>query len=342
VLSAGKPGDDAQATMLAAAVGWPYEVKRVGVDRLEAPWPDVVISFGRVTEVAARGIAVASRGSARIVQLGRPHGPLARLDLVVALPQYALPAHPRVVRLALPLQRVSLAAVAGAAAAWTPPPGQVLPRPWIAVLVGGTARPYAMDVPAARDLGERVSAAARAAGGALLVTTSRRTAPAAADALARAISAPAVVHRWSAGGSGNPYLAFLGVADRIVVTADSASMIADAVSTAKPVEIFPLPRERWRPARLRDVARRLAWGAAGSAILGTPLASLIARLGIRPPRDLARLHARLYEHGLAAPFGAPPPARRAAAGTEDELAVVAARVRALVTGPRAHCPPRGR
>jgi len=126
-----------------------------------------------------------------------------------------------------------------------------------------------------------------------------------------------VMHRWSPGAPANPYLAFLGVADRIVVTADSASMLADAVSTGKPVEIFPLPSRR---GRLRDVARRLAWSGA---------LPLIARLGIRPPRDLERLHHALYARGLAAPFGSSAASRRLVE-SDDELATVAARVRALV------------
>lgn len=318
VLSADKPGDDAQATLLADAVGWPYAVKRAG-DALAPPWPELVIASGRLTEAAARGIAARSAGAVRLVQIGRPHGPLARLDLVVAPPQYDLPDHPRVVQLALPLQRVSRAAVARAAATWTPPVGQPLPRPWLAVLVGGTARPYVLDAGAARDLGVRVSAAARATSGSLLVTTSRRTAAAAADALVASLSAPAMVHRWSPGAPANPYLVFLGVADRIVVTADSASMLADAVSTGKPVEIFPLPSRR---GRLRDIARRLAW----SGALPDPL---VTRLGIRPPRDLARLHQALYTRGLAAPFGSPTAPRPCAEG-DDELTAVAARIRALV------------
>jgi hypothetical protein len=56
---------------------------------------------------------------------------------------------------------------------------------------------------------------------------------------------------------------------------------------------------------------------------------MVARLAIRPPRDLARLHQALSARGLATPFGSPPPPRSRAEG-EDELAAVAARVRALV------------
>ena len=318
VLSAGKPGDDAQATILAEAVGWPYAVKRPG-DALAPPWPDLVIASGRQTEAAAQGIAARSGGAVRLVQVGRPHGALAQLDLVVAPPQYDLPDHPRVVRLALPLQRVSQGAVARAAAAWTPPAGRPLPRPWLAVLVGGAARPYLLDARVAHDLGAQVSGAARAAGGSLLVTTSRRTPAPVTEALAAALSAPAVVHRWAPDAAANPYLVFLGVADRIVVTGDSASMLADAVSSGKPVEIFALPmgRGRWR-----DVVRRLVWSG------GLP-GPVVARLGIRPPRDLARLHETLYARGLATPFGAPA-ASRPRAGGDDELVAVAARVRGLI------------
>ena len=316
VLSAGKPGDDAQATLVAAAVGWPCVTRRLGVDPLEAPWPDVVIASGRATEHAARRIAASAGRAVRIVQVGRPHGALRHLDLVVAPPQYVLPEHPRVVRLTLPLQRVDAAAVARAAAAWAPPPRMALPRPWIAAMIGGSARPYVLDAAGGRDLGVRLSAAARAAGGSLLVTTSRRTDPAAAQALAAALTEPAVVHRWSDGGGANPYLAFLGVADRIAVTADSVSMLADAVSTGKPVEIIALPRAGGR--QLRDVVRWLAW-----ALPRPP-----ARLAIRPLRDLARLHAALYAKGLATPFGVP--GTSSSGPAPDELAEVAARIRALI------------
>jgi mitochondrial fission protein ELM1 len=329
VLSVGKPGDDAQATLLADAVGWPYVVKRVGVDPLEPPWPEVAVSFGRETELAARTLAARAAGAVRLVQLGRPHGPLAGLDLVVGLPQYELPEHPRIVRLPLPLQRVTPAAVARAAAAWTPPPGVRLDRPRIAVLVGGTTRPYVLDPPAARQLAEQVSAAARTAGGSLLVTTSRRTSPSVAETLAAALTAPSVLHRWSAGDPANPYLAFLGLADRIVVTADSASMLADAVSTGKPVEIFSLPRERRGRRWLRDAARAAVWRAAGAPAVGRLLAPLVEHLGVRPRRDLAFLHAALIARGLAAPFGQPPPLRESAPAA-DGLGAVAARVRALV------------
>src|SRR5262249_1170230 len=44
---------------------------------------------------------------------------------------------------------------------------------------------------------------------------------------------------WAARGD-NPYLAFLGLADAIIVTGDSISMLAEACATGKPVHIFDL------------------------------------------------------------------------------------------------------
>ena len=45
----------------------------------------------------------------------------------------------------------------------------------------------------------------------------------------------------------NPYLGFLALAERIIVTSDSMSMLVEAIATGKPVFVFDLgdPRRRW-------------------------------------------------------------------------------------------------
>jgi mitochondrial fission protein ELM1 len=48
---------------------------------------------------------------------------------------------------------------------------------------------------------------------------------------------PAVI--WDGSGE-NPYFAYLGLADHIVVTADSVSMVSEACSTGKPVYVVEL------------------------------------------------------------------------------------------------------
>jgi mitochondrial fission protein ELM1 len=96
----------------------------------------------------------------------------------------------------------------------------------------------------AEELGRLASRLANAGGGSLLISTSRRTGAAAADALARAVSVPAHIHRWGEGGNGqgeNPYFAFLALADALIVTGESMSMCSEACATGKPVYIYAPP-----------------------------------------------------------------------------------------------------
>jgi mitochondrial fission protein ELM1 len=143
-----------------------------------------------------------------------------------------------------------------------------LPRPWIAVIVGGTTRRRRFTGAMARDLGAAASKMAVSAGGSLLVTTSRRTGDA-TESLLSAIDAPNRVYRWGQGegegGEGeNPYLGYLALADAVVVSGDSASMCSEACAGRAPVYIFAPP-------------------------------------ALTAPKH-ARLHADLYEQGYARPM----------------------------------------
>jgi hypothetical protein len=250
--------------------------------------------------------------------------------LVIAPPQFQLPSRPNVLRLDLPLMRVDEAAIAAAADAWRARLAD-LPRPLVALLVGGPTKPYVFDQAVARRLIAQCRQIAAAEGGTLYVTTSRRTPPAVVEALAAALPAGARLYRWDGGGD-NPYHALLGLADRFVVTGDSISMMVEVVRLGKPLAIFALPATgRWL--RLRSgLGQRLA--ALGNAA-GGPLASIadaLYRLRIaKYARDLSEIHRRLYARGLAVPLGEPfqPPRTR----PSDDLAQAVERVRALVSDP---------
>lgn len=260
VLSSPRAGERTQLLALAEALGCPYEVKRVvhrplgaalellggehllGVDRarsdrLEGPWPDLVLLAHQSNETVARWIRRQSGGRTRLVLLGRPWAPVESFDLVVTTPQYELPEAANVLQNLLPLHGVTADRLADAAARWELRLAH-LPRPFVTVLVGGSSGPYLFDAKAAARLGREASAIARSLGGSVLVSTSARTRSAAVDALFAAIDAPACLHRWSDLDSQNPYFAFLGLADRIIVTADSISMLAEASATGKPVQMF--------------------------------------------------------------------------------------------------------
>ena len=353
VLAGDKPGDNAQCLALAAALGWPTEVKQLayraargalrlpGTARfpldvtasspLAPPWPDLVIGAGRRSVPVAEDVRRRSAGTTRLVQLGRPRVDLARFDLVITTPQYRLPERPNVLHLALPMHAVDPDARRRAAAEWEPTLA-ALPRPWIALLIGGSAKPFVFDGAAARRLAAEVSRLAAAESASLLVSTSRRTPDAAARALAESLRVPAHVHRWTAGGGPNPYAAYLALADAFVVTGDSASMLAEACGTGRRVWIADLPRRLGLRGHAKNLLRNVALTPAEhprtrDSALARRLADLPARGWIRYPRDLERLHAELIAAGRARPLGAafdrppPPPV--------DETERAAARVRAL-------------
>ncbi|OJV46585.1 MAG: hypothetical protein BGO28_04395 [Alphaproteobacteria bacterium 43-37] len=71
-----------------------------------------------------------------------------------------------------------------------------------------------------------------------LVTLSRRT-PKAIQNLLFKINHPRM-YVWDNTGS-NPYLAFLGLADMFVITADSVAMTSEAASMGKPIHLINLP-----------------------------------------------------------------------------------------------------
>jgi len=358
VLAGDKPGDNAQSLSLAEAVGWPTEVKhlrylkgkkplaaklsatdRFPLDRaasspLAPPWPDLVIGCGRRSVPVAWDIKRQAGPATRLVQLGRPRADLDGFDLVVTTPQYRLPERPNVLHLALPLHRPEREKWQRAAAEWEAGFAH-LPRPWFALLIGGSAKPFVFDAAGARRLSEQANALARAEGGSLLVSTSRRTPADAARAFVDGIAVPAYVHQWSAAGGPNPYLAYLGLADGFVVTGDSASMLTEACSTGKRVWFVELPEWRSLKSRGKNLFRNLVLAPTQHPRLaGTPIARVLsavpARGWVRYPRDLKRLHAALVAENRALPLGSPfealPPSPL------DEAERAAARVRALFVG----------
>ena len=348
-----KAGDNAQVSIVADALGWPYDVKGLvfrqpyvagkprfrtslyHVDQacsapLAPPWPDLILTVGRRPSMAALWVKEQTRGRAALVVVGRPKRWLDRFDLVIAPPQFHLPRRANVLRLDLPLMRVDEGAIAAARQAWR---GRFadLPRPLTALLVGGPTKPYLFDQAVARRLMEQARRAAEAERGSLYVTTSRRTPAAVVEALAAELPDSARLYRWHGGGD-NPYHAQLGLADRFIVTGDSISMMVEVARLGKPLAIFALPEDRG-PLRLRSaLGRRLA--ALEDDRAGRVLRSLsdaLYRLRVaKYARDLSEIHRRLYARGLAVPLGQPfqPPQSR----PSDDLARAVERVRALMAG----------
>jgi uncharacterized protein len=270
VMMGHKTGDNSQILALAEGLGWPFEIKHLvyrptelltnllaprtllGIVRrdssaLAPPWPDLIISAGRRNEPPCRWIRARADKRVRLVHVGRPWAAIENFDLVVTTPQYRLPRRPNVLHNTTPLQRVADQRLREAAALWAPRLAH-LPRPYTAVMVGGNAGPYVLDAEAAMLLGRAASAFARRQGGSMLVSTSARTPKGAIAPLEAAIDCPAEVFRWTRDAEENPYLGYLALADSIIVTCESMSMLTEACATLKPVYMFDLhtgPENRW-------------------------------------------------------------------------------------------------
>ncbi|WP_339871654.1 mitochondrial fission ELM1 family protein [uncultured Brevundimonas sp.] len=226
-------------------------------------WPDLWIATGRATLPLSLAVRRRSGGRTFVVQTQDPRLSPSRFDMVVA-PAHDELAGDNVYRITGSPHRVTPARIAAAAAAMADTLAP-LPHPRVAVLIGGRSAAFDLTEAHAADLADRIARAIRAAGGSLLLTFSRRT-PAGARAVMtdRLARLPGLI--WDERGP-NPYFAFLGAADHVLVTEDSANMAAEAAATGRPVHILPM------------VARR-------------------------PAGKFARLHADLEGRGATRPFAA--------------------------------------
>jgi hypothetical protein len=264
VLADDRAGNVTQALGVAEALGRPFVTKTLqytplaklhgllqGASRtglapesratLTPPWPDLVIAAGRRTAPVSRWIKATAAKRVIIVQLMNPGLVGAGAFDLIVVPRHDCIAPERqaaanVLRITGAPHRMTAARLAAARDQWA---GRLrdLPRPFIAVLVGGATHSKPFPPSRAAELGRSVARLAKNAGGSVLLATSRRTGAAAEHALLAEIPEPRATFLWGQGGD-NPYSGFLALADAVVVTGDSVSMCSEACATEGPVYIF--------------------------------------------------------------------------------------------------------
>ena len=259
VLTDGKPGMENQCLGLAEALGLDPVIKRVAPrfpwrvlppqlwfaalsapgpagDALAPPWPRLLIATGRQTVALSIAIKRLAGPAVFTVQIQNPALAASRFDLV------AVPRHDR-------LEGANVFVTEGAPHRVTAERLTVeaerirdrlasLPRPLVAVLIGGANRQYRMTETSARRRADGLARLRDVHGAGLAVTASRRTGPENEALLRDRLVGPGVEF-WDGAGD-NPYFGYLGLADAIVATGDSVSMVSEACSTGKPVHVFDL------------------------------------------------------------------------------------------------------
>ena len=243
------PGRDDLLAQLRAMAGRP------DMTRLQPPWPDLLVTCGRRTVPYALRLRRLSGGRTRLVHVQDPRASRDAFDLIVAMDHDRVPAGGNVIKVETALHDLTPERLAEAGAAWRER-FEPLGSRFAGVVVGGSLRGRAFTSADGERLIEGLKRMRVAPGLGLAITPSRRTPAPVLAQLRDAFVGDTGVFLWDLRGD-NPYRAILGLADRLVVTGDSVSMISEAISTRAPVDVMDLgfPRHAGFLQRLVDQGR---------------------------------------------------------------------------------------
>ena len=254
LLMGSRAGDNNQLLALAKALGFPFEVKKLDFNQgrrlpflrkgltivaahsrslIAPPWPDMVICVGYGSVPVARYIRGQSGGRTRLVHIGNPRDPLGDFDLQIRTPQYPRPATDNLLELPFPIGNPAReAAITDADREWL----ASFPRPRRLVAIGGPARHWRLDHRALANAIRTIQA--KNGAGSVIAVASNRTTSATRSLLRRLVAGPrqAIVEDFPAFG------VLLAESDEIYVTADSVSMLSEAVLSGRPVGMIPIKR----------------------------------------------------------------------------------------------------
>ena len=226
--------------------------KVLGCEAPQDPPPDLIVTSGGKAVFAARTLA--ARFGAPLVFIGERKPYPSGWFHTVFTPSASETGVNDVAIEMIPTQ-VTRERVEQAAAAWTERPDG---RLW-AMVIGGTSVSHRYAASDWDELAAGMNALAHREGIRWLLTTSRRTG-AEAEARLRAgldlsVVAAAV---WWAGKPEKKMEAFLGTAERVIVTQDSVTMITEAVASGRPVAVtrpadVRFPRDSFMPDYLANL-----------------------------------------------------------------------------------------
>jgi mitochondrial fission protein ELM1 len=194
-------------------------------EEIRPPWPRLVLGIGYRSVPAALAIRELSGGTAKLVRIGNPRLDPARFDLVLTTAQYPVPQAPNVLRLTPGLATVPDLQPSEEESRWL----DQFPRPHRLLLIGGDQFMWKLKPATVAAVARNI---ARKKGGSVIAVSSPRSRSSVLKAVEVALAGTKHGLVW---GEFPRYPALLAAADEIYVTADSVSMISDAVATQKPV-----------------------------------------------------------------------------------------------------------
>ncbi len=256
IISDGKMGNDVQTRGVFDALGLDYQMKCIEPTRLQAwlapyarvgrsngfkapggpftaPWPDFVISIGRLTTPYMRAMRGHAGFATYRIILQDPKVSLKTADLFW-MPEHDGRRGPNIVTTLTAPHSFSARRIAELRRTM-PPQIAALPGPRVAVLLGGPHGTFRYTPQALSELvGALTSLGGLGCG--LMITPSRRTPQDFAAALETATRHLQRIF-WDFSGD-NPYPQFLAHADAFIVPGDSVNMTGEPGATGKPIYVF--------------------------------------------------------------------------------------------------------
>ena len=217
--------------------------------QLKAPWPDIWIGSGRRSVPYSLRVKSWSKGKTLVVQTQDPKAPLDNFDLVIP-PEHDQLDGPNVLSTIGSPAYFAAGDIEQAALDF----GDLANAPGlkIAVIIGGGSKTHSLPPGRAAELEQELTALA-GKGTKLWITLSRRTPEHARIRFRRmAEKLGARFFENEATDGPNPYLAYLSLADIVMVTEDSSNMISEAAWFAKPIYLLRLQGRSDKFDRLHD------------------------------------------------------------------------------------------
>jgi mitochondrial fission protein ELM1 len=261
VIADDRAGNVSQALGVAENLGTPFEIKNItynklatfpnfvrgastlGISRksreiLKAPWPDIVIAAGRRTAPLARWIRNKSKNKSKLIQIMYPGDVGAKDFSLIAVPEHDIraPEAKNILRVIGAPHRITDEKINGEKEKWEKEFIH-LKKPFTALIIGGATKSKDFNSQMAKELAQK---ALELSGeeGSFLVTTSRRTGKGAESAVSKVLPGERTYfYKWGDKRE-NPYIGYLALADRIIVTGDSVSMCSECCSRNAPVYIY--------------------------------------------------------------------------------------------------------
>ena len=242
-LTDGRPGNDNQVIAVAAALG-EYENRRIEfapsaslpnlllgttdlgiLSDLNPPCPDIVIGAGRKLARVAR-IIKKENPNTKIIQLMWPGYGARDFDLIFAPEHDNLKPRKNLIPTNGPPNLMTEDLLKASVIKWQPRI-PIDEKPVIAVLIGNISD----------DEAKTLVSILNYTTGYLMITTSRRTHPETTALIKERLNRERYLYEY-APNTENPYLGMVALADFIIVTQDSISMMSECVTAGKPTYIF--------------------------------------------------------------------------------------------------------